>query len=330
MVFVEVTNMGEEINISKRILTGFSGLDYTFEVYDNYPPIYNKLKEFIPKTETSFRDFELNTCIGCEMVCAAICHSMNWDFLRETVKKRTNENTMWLLPKYLSKITSKDVEKLLTGYEKKERIRAIERRKLLVDIGERLLNNHISYIDLFFCSSNLRSYEDIRERIKEFDAFSKDPAEKKYRLLIQCVSDYEPLSNLSRYYKPTIDYHVTRMYIRRGVVIPIRREAVNFILNEGIVRKEATVGALRTVCAESMNYISWLTQIDVKTISRIEWWVARTICVNDTPDCSLNGRAAKWAREHYNKCPFYNVCKARKKENDFLKIDEPKYRGKSY
>lgn len=330
LFIIEGKSMNEEKNISKRILTSFSRLDYTFDVYENYPLIYNKLKGLIPKTETSFRDFELNTCIGCEMICAAICHSMNWDFLRKTVKKKTISNPTWLLPENLSKIMTKDVEELLIGYEKKERIRALERSKLLADIGKRLLNQNKFFIDLFFFSSILRSYDDIRNHIKQFDAFSEDPAEKKFRLLIQCVSDYEPLSSLSEYYEPTIDYHITRMYVRRGVVIPVKQEAVNFILNEEIVRKESTVGALRTVCAESMNYISWLTQIDVKTISRIEWWVARTICVNDNPDCILKGEEAKWVRERYNKCPFYNICNARKEENGFLKIDEPKYGGKSY
>lgn len=322
--------MDVERNISQRIWTGFSGFDYTFDVYDHYPPIYDRLKDVIPKTETSFQNFELNTSIGCEMICAAICHSINWDFLRKTIKEKTTDNVAWLTPEQLSQITPDEVEQLLKGYEKKERIRALERCKLLADIGKQLLKNQKSFKDLFFYSSILRSYEEIQECISQFDAFSKDPAEKKFRLLIQCVSDYEPLSTLSDYYKPTIDYHITRLYVRRGIVLPVRQETVNFILNDEIVRRESTVGALRTVCAESMNDISWLTQIDVKTVSRIEWWVARTICVNGTPDCMLRGDDAKWAREHYERCPFYDICKARKEENGFLSIDEPKYGGKSY
>ncbi len=317
-------------NISQRILMGFSRLNYTFDVYENYPLIYNGLKDFIPKTETSFRNFELNICIGCEMICAAICHSINWDFLRKAVKKKTTDDVAWLVPEHLSRITPNDVEQLLNGYEKKERIRASERCELLADIGKRLLKDQKSFKDLFFYSSILRSYEEIQECISQFDAFSEDPAEKKFRLLIQYVSDYEPLSSLSDYYKPTIDYHVTRMYVRRGVVLPVSQDAADFILNDEIIHRESTVGALRTVCAESMNEISWLTQVNVKTVSCIEWWVARTICVNGTPDCMLRGDDAKWARDHYERCPFYDVCKARKGENEFLTIDEPKYGGKSY
>lgn len=322
--------MDDRRNISQRVLTGFSKFDYTLDIYDNYHLIYNGLKDFVPKTETSFWNFGLDICIGCEMICAAICHSMNWDFLRKTVKRKTTDDLTWLAPEHLSKITPNDVEQLLKEYEKKERIRASERCEMLIDIGKRLLNNQKSFKDLFFCSSILRNYEEIQECIGQFDAFSKDPAEKKFRLLIQCVSDYHPLSSLSDYYKPTIDYHVTRMYVRRGVVLPVRQDAADFILNDEIVHRESTVGALRTVCAESMNDISWITQIDVKTVSRIEWWVSRTICVNGTPDCMLKGNDAKWIREHYERCPFYDVCKARKGENNFLTTDEPKYGGKSY
>lgn len=322
--------MDDRKNISQRILMGFSRLNYTFDVYENYPQIYDRLKDFIPKTETLFQNFELNILIGCEMICAAICHSINWEFLRKTVKKKTTEDAAWLVPEHLSQITPNDVEQLLKGYEKKERIRASERCELLADIGKRLLKDKKSFKDLFFYSSNLRSYEEIQESISQFGAFSKDPMEKKFRLLIQSVSDYEPFSSLSDYYMPTIDYHVTRMYVRRGVVFPVRQDATDFILNDETVRRESTVGALRTVCAESMNDISWLTQVDVKTVSCIEWWVARTICVNGTPDCMLKRDDAKWAREHYERCPFYDVCKARKEENEFLTIDEPKYGGKSY
>lgn len=320
----------DEKNISQRILTGFTKLDYTFEIYENYPPIYNSLKDHIPKTEITFKDFDLNTCIGCEIMCAAICHSINWDFLRKRIREKTILNIDWLFPLNLMRIESTDVYELLSCYEKKDRIRAEERAELLRDIGEHLVRNQYSYIDLFFDSSSLRNYIDIKKYIKQFDAFSGDPAEKKFRLLIQCVSDYESLLNLSNYYEPTIDYHIIRMYIRRGVVKPVRKETVNYLLNDDVVRKESTIGALRTVCANSMNTISWLTQLDVKTVSRIEWWIARTICINDKPDCLLVGEDSQWVQKHYEKCPFYDICQARRQENEFLMVNEPKYGGKSF
>ena len=322
--------MEEERNVSQRILNGFSSLDYTFDVYEKYPQIYEKLKNRIPITETSFSVFELDTCIGCELICAAICHSMNWDFLRKVVKEKTIEDKEWLFPENLENITAAFVEDLLREYEKKDRIRAVERARILSDIGKHMVNAKQRYIDLFFDSSGLRKYNNIKQILNDFEAFSGDPAEKKLRLLIQCVSDYDPLSKLSEYYEPTIDYHVIRLYVRRGVVRPVRQETIDFLMNNEVVRKETTIGALRTVCADSMKAISWITQIDIKTVSRIEWWVARTICVNGKPDCMLERADSLWAKQHYDKCPFYDICQARNEENDFLMIDEPKYEGTSY
>ena len=322
--------MFEERELSQRILLGFSKLDYTFDVYDKYPRVYTKLKDLIPSEEVSFEEFDLNTRIGCELICAAICHSMNWDFLRNAVKRKTLEDQTWLTPKRLTCISGDDVEALLKDYDKKERVRAIERCALLSDIGNKLSKNRMSYKNLFFSSGLLRGYDDIRRLVCSFNAFASDPAEKKFRLLIQNVSDYKELVALSNHYEPTIDYHVTRLYIRRGIIHPIRKEAVNFLRDEDTVHRESTLGAIRTICSESMKDISWVTQIDIKTISRIEWWVARTICVNGNPHCSLNTKDSDWVRNGFDKCPFCEICEAWNGLNDFLNIDEPMYGGNSY
>lgn len=322
--------MQGEKDLSQSILQGFSGLEFTFEVYCEYIPVYRELIDCVPEVDTSFQDFKLDTCIGCELICAAICHSMNWDFLRRVILKKTQEDEKWLIPNRIAEITEKDISALLAGYSKKERIKAAERSALLSDIGERLIHDGKSYEDLFFLDARLQDYEIIRDQITRFNAFSKDPAEKKFRLLIQNVSDYNQLESLSKYYEPTIDYHIIRIYIRRGVVRAHRKETLKFLLNEDIVHRESTIGSLRMICSESMKILSWATGIDIKTISRIEWWVARTICVNGKPDCFLENEDSSWVKKSFAKCPFFDICNARMGINDFLYLDEPKYGGISY
>ena len=322
--------MSDERDLSQRILLGFSKLNYTFDVYENYPRVYYRLSKLLPPAGVVFQEFDLDTRIGCEVLCAAICHSINWDFLRKKIKSKTLNDITWLIPHHLSYITCNDIEALLKEYNKKEYIRAAERSLLLANIGKRLYKDKMSYEDLFFTSGFLRDYDEIKSLVFRLDAFSSDPAEKKFRLLIQSVSDYQEMKVLSNYFEPTIDYHVTRLYIRRGVIHPIRKDAVEFLLNEDIVHRESTVGAIRMVCSESMKDISWLTLIDIKTVSRIEWWVARTVCVNGKPDCYLKSKDAEWVRNGFDKCPFYNICEARNGLNIFLNIDEPKYGGNSY
>lgn len=317
--------------ISESVLNGFQSLEYTLDSIE-YPTIYSKILSLLPKDEISFASFKCETLIACEIICASICHKINWDFLRKCVYKKTMINPEWVEPLYLSKITAGEVYQLLFEYEKKERIMEKERCEILHNVGESILAVSHNYENIFFYSDTkeIRDFIEIKTFFESCVAFSNDPQQKKMQLLFQTLSDYDDFKSLSQYYKPTIDYHLIRLYLRRGVVKPINQFAMEYIFNNEAARKENTVATLRKVCSDSLSMLSWITSFDLKSVNRIEWWIGRTICINGMPDCYLKSEKSTWLKSKFDKCPFYEKCYARQYDEKFLEISEPLYKGESY
>ena len=312
--------MGEENNISESILESFEASD-----------VYQKICGTLPPRNISFSDLSLDEAIGCEMICAAICHQINWDFLRNSVYEATRANAKWISPEELSRISVEKVRKLLDGYSKPERIREKERCGLLRSLGKRLLELNYRYLDIFF-DSNLvvKSKNEIFSLVNSIRVFSSDPEGKKLQLLLQNLSDYEPLSVLSEYCKPAVDYHIIREFLRRGLVTPTNQKARDYILNPNVERKEKTIAGLRKVCSEVFYTLQWITSCNIITLNSVEWWLGRSVCLKDMPDCQLENSASQWLKPIFSKCPFYDSCKAVQVDHSLLKVVEPNYQGSSY
>lgn len=322
--------MSDESNISGNIFESFDDTSYSLWML-NFNEIYDKIFDSLPPRNISFLDLSLERSVGCEVICAAICHQINWDFLREAVYKMTKKDDTWIIPEKLSKITSEQIIELLGEYGKPERIRERERCSLLRSLGNSLLEMKISYLDLFFSHNlTIKSEREIMEGINSIKAFSSDPEGKKAQLLLQNLSEYKPLSALSNYCKPAIDYHIIREFLRRGLVAPTNKQACEFILRPEIERQERTIAGLRKVCSEVFYTLQWLTSYDITTLNTIEWWIGRSVCLKKAPDCYLEGKASQWLKRTFDKCPFYDSCYAMQFDNSFLKVVEPNYQGNSY
>lgn len=326
----EAIDMSNDPCVSENITEAFNATEYYLWMSD-FRSIYAKIANSLPPRNTSFPNLSLENVIGCEVVCAAICHQINWDFLRNAVYEMTIQDDTWLCPEKLSKITSAKVLQLLGNYNKPERIREKERCSLLRSLGSSLSVLGYSYRDIFFCANSvIRSSGEILNVLNLSKAFSGDPEGKKTQLLLQNLSEYEELSLLSTYCRPAIDYHIIREFLRRGMVIPANQKAYEFIFNPGIQRKEQTIAALRKVCSDVFYTLQWITSCDIRTINTIEWWIGRSVCLKECPDCELKEDSSKWMKLNFEKCPFYESCYAIKGDSRFLNIVEPNYQGKSY
>lgn len=316
--------------LSKDVLNSFASLSYSLNELQ-YIYIYNKLSHIVPDPEISFESMNLENILACEIVCSAICHKINWDFLRKTIFEKTLKDPHWLEPQKLIAIKSRDIKKLLSNYEKKERIAEKDCCKMLVKIGNSVLAGPQNFTNIFFDNNGfIRPYEEILDFFMSIDVFSSDPQHKKYQLLLQSLSDYCQFNFLLDYHKPTIDYHLIRLFLRRGIVKPNTSEAKEFVFNSNVCRQEKTMASLRQVCAESLETISWLTSLDIKTVNRIEWWIGRSVCTNGIPDCYLLCNETKWLKPHFDKCPYFEFCYARQIDGKYLEISEPTYKGNSY
>jgi adenine-specific DNA glycosylase len=182
---------------------------------------------------------------------------------------------------------------------------------------------------MFFKNGELRDENNIINIINDSDVFSNDPEGKKTQLLLQNLSDYKELSGLLNYCKPAIDYHIIRVFLRRGLVRPLNSKAKEFILNPSVQRREQTVAALRKICAEVFENLKWVTSFDIATLNTIEWWIGRSICKKESPDCELESDEGQWLKHYFDRCPYYDSCCAIQ-NNDYLNVAEPNYQGNSY
>lgn len=323
----------DELNIkplSIKIIDGFQISGFIF-VMDEFPNIYKKLAMIVPNESIDFSDFGRETAIACETICAAICHQINWDYLRSAVFRKTAKQSEWVEPSYLKTISTEEIEELFVDYNKSEKIRAEERTNLLRSLGSSITNNGNDYKSIFLNENmTLNDINYITNILLSCSAFSNDPEEKKLQLLFQKLSSYQGFEGFGDICKPTIDYHVIRCFLRRGLVHPVTKYAKEYIFNVSAERKENTIGALRSLCSEVILNLCWLTKLSVGTINRIEWWLGRSVCIEDNPDCLLQRGDTAWLREHFDKCPFYKYCYAVNDNNSYLSLNEPTYKGTSF
>lgn len=315
--------------ISGRIFDEFSILQIPFIGCD-FDLIYPKIAKILPSETINFCKFGFEANIACELICAAICHQINWDFLRQAVFIKTEKNINWLSYENLCRITEEDIAQMLKSYNKPDRIRAGERAALLREVGE-MVEKIGGYKYIFLDDQmNLLSNEKIRDNFSSCQTFSQDPSEKKLQLLLQKLSSIKSLKGLALYYQPAIDYHLIRCYLRRGLIYPTTQYAANFIKDISIQRRESTVGAMRQLCSELMQQICWFTSLDINTINLVEWHIGRSICTEDNPDCSLKGKDAVWIKKYFSQCPFYENCVACNYIKDYHTLQGPSYKGTSY
>jgi hypothetical protein len=325
--------MHDEINynyVSDSIEDAFEAVGLTVEGLD-FKYIYSKILNVLPPRNSSFCELSLECAIGAEVVCAAICHQINWDFLRSVIYKKTIDNSKWLTPYNLSKITAFDVALLISSYDKPERIREAERSSLLRSVGKSLVDINYNYTEIFLSDYNtLKNPDEIYGCLNSSIAFSRDPEGKKAQLLLQNLTEYPELSGLSTYCKPAIDYHIIREFLRRGLVRPKNQIGLDYIFKPAVKRQEQTVAAIRRVCSEALYELVWLTSLDVVTLNTIEWWIGRSVCIKEHPDCYLGGETSQWLKPSFSKCPFFDSCYAVKYDTRYLNIVEPTYTGSSY
>ncbi|MHB8130806.1 MAG: hypothetical protein ACYDEX_17580 [Mobilitalea sp.] len=320
----------DNVAISKQISEVFDIYDIPFLGCD-FEKVYPNVADILPKEVVNFSELSFENRIACEVISAAICHQMNWDYLRKAVLDKTKDDEYWLCDDRLSNIKEEEVAALFVNYNKPERIRAKERCDILHEVGKMVCDAG-GYQALFLDERlKLLPIETIRSYFLNCLAFSKDPKEKKLQLLLQKLSIYDYLHGVASHCRPAIDYHLIRSYLRRGLLYPKTKYAEEFISESSAQRKEATVGALRQLCGVLLEQIAWYTDLDICVVNSIEWNIGRSICTQDNPDCYLETEDAAWLRLRYVQCPFYGSCRARQNEKgELLRLNGPEYKGTSY
>lgn len=276
-----------------------------------------------------------HTQLAFKIAFISICHKFNWDFMQNTLAQHLLADDGNDIIEKLSNINARDLNLWLEDYEKPERIKAPERAAFLRDIGKKLKDNFNSNsLELF---NNSKGYlggpSGFISQLDSFNAFSEDPLRKKsYVLAHDLIREGILLFKDTDVVKPAIDYHIMRLYLRTGRVIPTSIEAMNELKGAPNPRPRF-VKLLRSSVSEALTQTAYYAKLTIPDVNYIEWQIARSICIKDEPNCQknreVNGLDPDISSMFNGTCPYISFCEAYFDEN-WRSLEEPELNKSFY
>jgi hypothetical protein len=164
-----------------------------------------------------------------------------------------------------------------------KRVKPSQRADLIKSLAQLFRSGVDSYISIIGMHPGKgESMDGIVKRLESCRAFSADPARKKMQVFLHSVACYEEFRQLDELCEPAIDYHIIRLYLRRGDVFPTSKAGLDF-LNTQVMRRSSTVTALRQVVSEALKWSAQFAGLPVRVVNGIEWWIGRSVCLRDAP-----------------------------------------------
>lgn len=293
--------------------------------------IIDSIVKIMPKEEVVFDNFEKKVAIQCELICSAICHKINWDYLRRKIKEKAISDPEYWSFCRIKTLEKNDIDQLLCDYDKKDRIKAYERAKILRELATLGTHGEFYFYDILVKLADKANNPDIiLDVLRRTDIFSEDPEGKKAQVFLQSLikSNLWYIKDPSNSIRPAIDYHIMRLYIRRGLVFYLNTQGKNYLSNN-VKRKQSTTSALRTIVANAMHSVATYSNYSMVEVNGADWWIGRSVC-RKKPDCDLIENESLWLREHFDKCPYKKTCYAQLYDKSFLKVQEPIEASKFY
>jgi hypothetical protein len=294
-----------------------------------------KIKDYSP-TETAEPWHVLPTELRLFLKVAfiSICHQINWDYLQKTIYEKialSHDDPLDLV----SRITSKTIEEWLSDYPKKDRVRAKERAKLIRNVGQTINSNFkgdLKYFYMTLSESSLKNKE-FELVMDNFEAYGQDPLKKKTNVLSHdiCTEQIFKIKD-EDYLQPAIDYHIMRIYLRTGRVVP--KDKALFKYFTGTPNPRGTIiSQLRNAVGEALRMTAHYSNLNIAQTNFIEWQLGRSICTNSEPACknsreiSLPNSISKLIRD---RCPYIEECAANNLMMELINFEEPLYISTRY
>lgn len=269
----------------------------------------------------------------------SICHQFNWDVMQTALAENLLTDTANFAQR-LTEIKTSDIESWLNHYPKKDRIKGAERSKLLRDVGNVLLNDYNGSLKNFFESctntqlgdrSVANSFHNVMDK---FLGYSTDSLRKKtnvlsHDLIKENIVKFKDPENAN----PAVDYHIMRLYLRSGRVIP--KNEVIFKFLEGTPNpRGALVRQLRKAVSQAEQLTAYYAKLNVADVNYIEWQIARNICTNENPACnSLEDNVSLPSDINLlcnSCCPYSKECTSNNENPRFVSFEEPIYISTDY
>jgi hypothetical protein len=226
--------------------------------------------------------------IWTELLTVSICHQANWDKLHAIVLDLAATEPSQIEPRHLTQISGGDFRRMFGGAYDANRIRTTERVRLLRATAEEVETDEDgpNFEWLPAGSVRLGGEFGLYDRLQQIEAFRGDPLQKKSRILVHDLLQYQLISvadpeNIA----PAIDYHLIRLYVRTGRVFPVRIELLDRLTDQGTPRVEFHTD-LRAAVEEAMTYSAASAGVRIDQLNQIEWQIARSYCTRRNPRCN--------------------------------------------
>lgn len=264
----------------------------------------------------------------------SICHQINWDYLQNKLFEKllkTSDNPLSVI----AEITTSTIHEWLADYNKKDRIRAAERARLIRNIAstikEHFNNNPLQFfIKLSQASIGGGEFEKIMDL---FEAYKKDPLKKKTNVLTHEICSEKIYQIIDEHnIEPAVDYHIIRLYLRSGRVVP--RDTSLFKYFQGAPNpRNYLVTQLRKTVSEAVKLTAHYAKLNIAQVNFIEWQLGRSVCTNITPACQDNRKIVtdpSILKLISKRCPYIDSCTAIHNMEELISFEEPIFISSHY
>lgn len=226
--------------------------------------------------------------IWTELVTVSICHQANWDKLHFRVVEIAKTAPARLHPSSISEMNASTFRKLFGDVYDNDRLRSTERARILRLLGQSVEATADGPIFPWLTNNPvlLEGAEGLYPWLSKMAAFNEDPLKKKSRILVHDLLQHGLIEvgdpqNIA----PAIDYHLIRLYVRTGRVLPVKVETLNRLSEDGTPRVEFHTD-LRAAVEEAMMYTAFGSGLRIDQLNHIEWQIARSFCLRNEPRCN--------------------------------------------
>jgi hypothetical protein len=269
----------------------------------------------------------------------AICHDINWDFLNQRMRQALLKESPDHIVQRMAEVTPAEIQEWLRDYKDASRIKARERAALLKDVGRKVIHD--------FGGDALEVYQKTRgklvgtggfyQTLDLFDAYRADPLRKKSNVLVHDVIREQLLSFVDEdQIRPAVDYHLIRIYLRSGRVVPKYGDIAEYLKGAGdnLPVRPRLDRLVRQSVEEAVSLTALYARLPIADVNYIEWQLGRNICAREGPLCLEADSPPLSIPDDVralcvHRCPYVGFCPSYS-DADWRAMSEPQFKSTFY
>lgn len=246
-----------------------------------------------------------------ELLIAASCNGTNWDRLRRHFLTVAQEEPATIRPDRLTSLTRDAFSQRFGPAYSSD---PSGRYEMVMAAARAILDERLPIDAWLGAGLWLNGAGGLLETLSAIAPFSEDPHGKKSRILAQQLVRFGLVEVVdAQDVPPAIEYHLIRLYLRTGRVVPTTPAALRAVQDDSVHRVDS-LNALRAAVETAMRITADLAGIPLHELNDAEWQVARSFCTRQVPRCTGPAAPGKPCDQvllrQGEACPLSSACPA--------------------